>query len=176
MALEAGAVRLLTPSLALGIDLAVARALERLALQTEAPPGLVTAAPQLPPREGVAGVHGVVTNCLALTPADLTALPTEARGTQTPGLVEVSGLLEVTNSIAAVAGAEVSLAELATVVRLALTLGSASHQLAPPLVTVNTIAGSRQVRGSRRLQTFCLLTIEKKSLRTETFPGEVVLV
>ena len=176
VALEARAVSLLTASLALGVDLAVTRALERPALSTETSPGPVAAAPQFSPGPGVAGVRGVLTNCLALSPADLTPLPTEPRGTQTPRLVEVSGLLEVTNSIAAVAGADVSLTELTTVVRLTPTLCSPSHQLTPALVTVNTITGAAQASRSASLQTFRLLSVENKSLRTETFPGEVVLV
>ena len=62
MTLETGAVSLLTPSLALRVDLTVAGALESLALSTVTSPWLLTAAPQLSPRPGVAGVSRVPTH------------------------------------------------------------------------------------------------------------------
>ena len=82
----------------------------------------------------------------------------------------------MTNSVTTVARADVSLAKLASVVRLAPTLGSTSLHVAPALVAVNTITGSQEVARSPALHTFRLLGIENKSLSTETFPGEVVLV
>ena len=171
--LEAGAVGLLTASLALSVHLTVTRALESLALSTETSPGLATAAPEVSPLVGVAGVRRVVTNCLALGPADLAPLTTEPGRTETARL---SGLDKMTNSMATVAGAEVSLTKLATVVRLAPTLGPASLHLTVAPMTVNTSTGPQQVGRSGALHTLCLLAIENKALRTETLPGEVVLV
>ena len=90
-----------------------------------------------------------MTDGLALISADLTPLPTVARGTKTTRLVRLtrlSRLFKVTESMAAVARANVGITELSSVVRLTQTVGSASHQLTGPAVTVNSLTRGRDLR------------------------------